>query len=108
MIATSPGGVPDRFIGVWRLAWLEEPGADGTVRRTQAVTWSDRPCLATRPETLDRSHSGHYQRRRLVEENIGAAGVELKHRTICVRLKSAASRIAIQGAPVSREPRGDE
>jgi len=25
--------VHDRFVGAWRLAWLEEPGADGSVHR---------------------------------------------------------------------------
>jgi hypothetical protein len=24
-------GIEDRFVGAWRLAWLEEPGADGNV-----------------------------------------------------------------------------
>ncbi len=26
-------GVPDRFVGAWRLAWLEQQGADGKVHR---------------------------------------------------------------------------
>lgn len=26
-------GVRDRFVGAWRLAWLEQPGADGKVHR---------------------------------------------------------------------------
>ena len=29
----SKQGIQDRFIGGWRLAWLEEPGADGTIRK---------------------------------------------------------------------------
>ena len=30
-------GIRDRFIGAWRLAWLEEEGADGTVHRADCV-----------------------------------------------------------------------
>jgi hypothetical protein len=26
-------GMRDRFVGAWRLAWLEEEGADGKIRR---------------------------------------------------------------------------
>ncbi|MBW0000913.1 MAG: lipocalin-like domain-containing protein [Verrucomicrobia bacterium] len=30
-------GVRDRFIGAWRLAWLEEEGADGNVHRADCT-----------------------------------------------------------------------
>jgi hypothetical protein len=30
-------GIRDRFIGAWRLAWLEEPGADGKVHRVECT-----------------------------------------------------------------------
>jgi len=30
-------GIRDRFIGAWRLAWLEEPGADGKVHRADCT-----------------------------------------------------------------------
>jgi Lipocalin-like domain len=46
-IATLPGltmsgsreraGVRNRFIGAWRLAWLEEPGADGKIHRADCT-----------------------------------------------------------------------
>jgi hypothetical protein len=26
-------GIRDRFVGAWRLAWLEEEGADGKIHR---------------------------------------------------------------------------
>ena len=32
-ISGGDGGVRDRFAGAWRLAWLEQPGADGKVHR---------------------------------------------------------------------------
>lgn len=28
-------GAPSRFVGAWRLAWLEQPGADGKMRRIE-------------------------------------------------------------------------
>src|SRR5262249_31544756 len=30
-------GIRDRFIGAWRLAWLEEQGEDGTVHRADCT-----------------------------------------------------------------------
>ena len=30
-------GIQDRFVGAWRLAWLEEPGADGKVHRADCT-----------------------------------------------------------------------
>ena len=30
-------GTRDRFVGAWRLVWLEEPGGDGKVRRADAT-----------------------------------------------------------------------
>src|SRR5438046_181428 len=30
-------GIRERFIGAWRLAWLEEPGADGKVQRADCT-----------------------------------------------------------------------
>ena len=30
-------GIRDRFIGAWRLVWLEEPGADGKVHRADCT-----------------------------------------------------------------------
>ena len=30
-------GERERFVGAWRLAWLEEPGADGTVHRADCT-----------------------------------------------------------------------
>jgi hypothetical protein len=30
-------GIQDRFVGAWRLAWLEEPGADGKVHRADCA-----------------------------------------------------------------------
>jgi Lipocalin-like domain len=30
-------GIRDRFIGAWRLAWLEEPGADGKIHRADCT-----------------------------------------------------------------------
>jgi Lipocalin-like domain len=30
-------GVRDRFVGAWQLVWLEEPGADGNVRRADCT-----------------------------------------------------------------------
>ena len=32
-------GIRDRFIGAWRLAWLEEEGADGKVQREPRVVF---------------------------------------------------------------------
>ncbi len=29
----GPAGDRDRFVGAWRLAWMEEPGPDGTITR---------------------------------------------------------------------------
>jgi hypothetical protein len=29
--------IHDRFVGAWRLAWLEEPGADGTVHKADCT-----------------------------------------------------------------------
>jgi len=29
--------IRDRFIGAWRLAWLEEPGADGRIHRADCI-----------------------------------------------------------------------
>jgi lipocalin-like protein len=31
------GGIRDSFIGAWRLAWLEEPGADGKIHRANCT-----------------------------------------------------------------------
>jgi Lipocalin-like domain len=31
------GGIRHRFIGAWRLAWLEEPGADGNIHRADCT-----------------------------------------------------------------------
>jgi hypothetical protein len=33
----SPQDIHDRFIGAWRLAWLEEPDADGTVHKADCT-----------------------------------------------------------------------
>lgn len=33
----SPNGVRDRFVGAWRLAWLEEQGADGKIHRADCT-----------------------------------------------------------------------
>jgi hypothetical protein len=33
----SSEGTRERFIGAWRLVWLEEPGADGTVHRADCT-----------------------------------------------------------------------
>jgi hypothetical protein len=33
----SPGGDRGRFVGAWRLVWLEEPGPDGTVHRADCT-----------------------------------------------------------------------
>jgi Lipocalin-like domain len=30
-------GIRDRFVGAWRLAWLEEPGADGKIHRADGT-----------------------------------------------------------------------
>jgi hypothetical protein len=30
-------GIRDRFVGAWRLAWLEEPGAGGKVHRAECT-----------------------------------------------------------------------
>jgi len=30
---TQTRNIQDRFVGAWRLAWLEQPGADGKLRR---------------------------------------------------------------------------
>ena len=30
-------GIQDRFVGGWRLAWLEEPGADGRIHRADCT-----------------------------------------------------------------------
>ncbi len=30
-------GIRERFVGAWRLAWLEEPGADGNVHRADCT-----------------------------------------------------------------------
>jgi hypothetical protein len=30
-------GIRDRFVGAWRLVWLEEPGADGKVHRADCT-----------------------------------------------------------------------
>ena len=30
-------GIRDRFVGTWRLAWLEEQGADGKVHRADCT-----------------------------------------------------------------------
>lgn len=30
-------GIRDRFVGAWRLAWLEEEGADGKIRRADCI-----------------------------------------------------------------------
>ena len=30
-------GIRDRFVGAWRLAWLEEEGADGKIRRADCT-----------------------------------------------------------------------
>ncbi len=30
-------GIRERFIGAWRLVWLEEPGADGKVQRADCT-----------------------------------------------------------------------
>ena len=34
---SANAGIQDRFIGAWRLAWLEEPGADGKVHGHMSV-----------------------------------------------------------------------
>jgi len=34
---TVNAGTRDQFIGAWRLAWLEEPGADGEVHRADCT-----------------------------------------------------------------------
>jgi hypothetical protein len=31
------GNIQDRFVGAWRLAWLEEQGADGKVRKADCT-----------------------------------------------------------------------
>jgi len=36
------GSVTDRFVGVWRLAWLEEEGADGKLRPGATLGRPDR------------------------------------------------------------------
>jgi hypothetical protein len=33
----SPGGDRGRFVGAWRLVWLEEPGPDGTVHKADCT-----------------------------------------------------------------------
>jgi len=35
--SASAQGQRERFVGAWRLAWLEEPGADGRVRRADCT-----------------------------------------------------------------------
>jgi hypothetical protein len=35
--AAPAQGDRDRFIGAWRLAWLEEPGPDGRVQRADST-----------------------------------------------------------------------
>jgi Lipocalin-like domain len=35
--AASAQGERERFVGAWRLAWLEEPGADGAVHRADCT-----------------------------------------------------------------------
>ena len=35
--SASAQGERERFVGAWRLAWLEEPGADGTVHRADCT-----------------------------------------------------------------------
>jgi hypothetical protein len=41
--------VRERFVGAWRLAWLEEEGADGkTPRRTAPSFWSTRATATCR------------------------------------------------------------
>jgi hypothetical protein len=32
-----PAGIQDRFVGAWRLAWLEEQGADGKIRKADCT-----------------------------------------------------------------------
>jgi len=34
-VAQSPSGDSARFVGAWRLAWLEQPGADGKLHRIE-------------------------------------------------------------------------
>ncbi len=34
---SGDGGVRDRFVGAWRLAWLEEEGADGKIQRADCA-----------------------------------------------------------------------
>ncbi len=34
---TQPGSEKDRFIGTWKLAWLEEPDATGTVHKADCT-----------------------------------------------------------------------
>ena len=31
------GGIPNRFVGAWRLAWLEEQGEDGKIHRADCT-----------------------------------------------------------------------
>ena len=31
--SSAGGSARDKFVGAWRLAWMEEPGPDGTIRR---------------------------------------------------------------------------
>lgn len=35
--AAAAQGDRERFVGAWRLAWLEEPGADGKVHRADCT-----------------------------------------------------------------------
>ena len=34
-VAQTPDGDKDKFAGAWRLAWLEQPGADGKMHRME-------------------------------------------------------------------------
>jgi diketogulonate reductase-like aldo/keto reductase len=52
--------------------------------------------MAARPETLDRSNPRHHKRQR-VEENIGAAAIELTSDDLR-EIDSATSMITVQGA----------
>jgi len=37
LLCPQQGSIQDWFVGAWRLAWLEEPGADGKVRRADCT-----------------------------------------------------------------------
>ena len=53
--------------------------------------------MAARPEALDRSDPGHDEAPERLEENIGAAAIELTSEDLR-EIDSAASKITVQGA----------